>query len=117
MDLNDMAQRMWEIAEEKGLHDNLILLPLREATLIRLALVHTEVSEAAQVVKRHGVSAQTLTLLAEEIADTFLRLGDLTHGLGIDLTLAVERKLALNRQRPLYYGTPQERRLDGTQDE
>ena len=40
MDLNAMAETAWQIAENKGHHDNLKEIPLREATIIRLALIH-----------------------------------------------------------------------------
>ena len=111
MDLQAMAETAWQIAEDKGHHENLSAIPLREATLVRLALVHTEVSEAVQHVKRHGMPPNTTYLqgdLAEELADILIRVGDLAEGLGIDLGLAIMKKFAKNRERPMYFGTPQE---------
>ncbi len=115
MELNAMAQAAWDGAEAQGLHTNLDTLPLREATLIRLALVFTEVAEATQLVKRHGIfppdspSARSLLRdLAEEFADVLIRLGDLAVCLQIDLNEAVDHKLAANTLRPYRYGTPGE---------
>jgi NTP pyrophosphatase (non-canonical NTP hydrolase) len=98
----------WEIAERKGLHDNLRHFPHREATLIRLALIHTEVSEAAQEVKRHGVTVENTRVIGEELADVLIRVADLAEELGIDLSLEVDIKLSHNRLRPYKYGTPDE---------
>lgn len=124
MDLNAMAKTAWQIAEDKGLHENLSTIPLREATLVRLALIHTEVSEGTQIVKRKGIWAEdsrrgdilegyrtiVRTNFAEELADILIRVGDLAEELGLDLNEAVVRKMAKNRLRPKYFGTPQEDR-------
>jgi len=111
VDIQAMCEVAWQIAEEKGHHENLSTIPLREATLVRLALVHSEVSEAVQHVKRHGLLPNTTYLqgdLAEELADIMIRVGELAEGLGIDLSLAIVKKFAKNRERPMYFGTPQE---------
>ena len=121
MDLQAMAETVWQIAEGKGHHENLSTIPLREATLVRLALIHTEVSEAAQLVRRHGIRRMNAAEnridgqakavrdeLAEELADIIIRVGDLAVELEIDLNIATDKKLAKNRLRPQYFGTPQE---------
>src|SRR5438132_1647627 len=88
--LADLQRLSWHIAEEKGHHKNLRSFPAREATLIPLGLVHTEVSEAMQEVKRHGVSQLNLDTISHELADILVRVGDLAQELGIDLTMHVD---------------------------
>lgn len=104
--LNDIVFEAWTIAEDKGFHNG--RTAGRDDTLLRLCLVHTEVSEASQVVKRHGVTPQSLPDIADELADVVIRVADLAGCLGIDLGKSVEAKLARNRERPHLYGTPQE---------
>ena len=110
MHLRDIQVQAWQTAEDKGFHAHLAALPPREQALIRLALIHTEVSECAQEVKRRGVTPETRPALAEELADTIIRIADLAGCLTVDLDLAVQRKLAINAQRPMHYGTPREER-------
>ena len=109
MHLHEIQQDAWQTAHEKGLHANLQPLPEREQTLIRLALIHTEVSEVTQIVKRYGITYERLGLVAEELADTIIRIADLAQCLGLDLDAAVTVKLEANRERPYAYGTPWER--------
>lgn len=107
--LNDIVHEAWTIAEDKGFHaDRAVMDDGRMCVLYRLCLVHTEVSEASQVVKRHGVTPQSLPDIADELADVVIRVADLACCLGIDLGECVEAKLARNRERPHLYGTPQE---------
>jgi NTP pyrophosphatase (non-canonical NTP hydrolase) len=110
LDLSHLQQTAWDIAEQQGLHESLDALPVREGTLIRLALIHTEVSEATQEVKRHGVTPANLRAIGEELADVLIRVAELAQGLGIELSAAVEAKLAKNRLRSYKYGTPEESR-------
>lgn len=107
MTLNDWRDEVWRLMEAKGFHAG--RGNTRDDVLVRLCLVHTEVSEAAQEVKRHwtgdgepGVRA----VLAEEVADTLIRLLDLCGCLGIDVDGAVSVKHAKNAARPQNYGTP-----------
>jgi NTP pyrophosphatase (non-canonical NTP hydrolase) len=97
------------MADAKGFHGDPHTLRTRDSTLIRLALIHTEVSEATQIVKRYGVE-EDLARLAEEFADVLIRVADLAGCLAIDLDAAVQAKLVKNAQRPRQYGTPWEER-------
>jgi NTP pyrophosphatase (non-canonical NTP hydrolase) len=79
----------------------------RDDTLVRLCLLTTEVSEAAQVVKRHGLTDPAHKAeFAEELADVAIRLLDLAGCTGVDLEAAVAAKMAKNMARPHLYGTP-----------
>ena len=94
IDLADLQARCWETAEIRGHHDNLRDLDQRLQTLVRLALVHTEISEAAEV----SWSATTMAKapLTEELADTAIRL--------LELCWCVSMPLEIT---PVYY-TPYE---------
>ena len=64
-----------------------------------LALLHSEVSEALE-----GARHRDRENFEEEMADVFIRLLDLTHGLGIDITAAIFAKLEKNRHRGHHHG-------------
>lgn len=107
MTIAEMQLDAWATAEAKGFHDTRgAVIMARERALILLALVHTEVSEVAQELKRHG-TARPLKI-AEELADVLIRVGDLAQCLGLDVEDATQRKLAENARRPHLYGTPWE---------
>jgi NTP pyrophosphatase (non-canonical NTP hydrolase) len=108
MEITELVQQAWDIAEVKGFHGDPHTLRTRDSTLIRLALIHSEVSEAVQVVKQQGIA--DVARLAEELADVLIGVADLAACLQMDLDAAVQAKLAQNMQRPRQYGTPWEGR-------
>lgn len=114
MHLRDIQREAWRIAEAKGHHDTLRAIPIREATLIRLALAHTEVSEATQEVKRYGVTPASAATLAHEVVDTIIRLVELVEDINvrcdadINLDEVMVHVMATNECRPYMYGTPWE---------
>ena len=84
----------------------------------RLALGHTELSEAVQILKRKGDRTpgkpafddwQTWEEFSHELADAVIRIFDLAHLCQINLPLALRDKMDINAKRPFLYGTPQER--------
>lgn len=105
--LHDIQEESWQIAEEKGFHQG--RTGGRDDTLVRLCLIHTEASEAAQVVKRCWCDPPLPAVretLATELADIVIRVCDLAGCLDIDLEQTVLAKLEANRMRPRLYGTP-----------
>ena len=64
-----------------------------------LALIHSEVSEALEAYRKDDRAN-----FQEELADVFIRLLDLSHGMGIDLGTEVLAKLAKNRTRGFRHG-------------
>lgn len=108
MTILEMQYESWKGAAEKGFHTSLDNFPEREQTLIRLALIHTEVSEATQEAKRHGITSSSADRIAEELADVLIRVGDLAGCLKVDLEEAVVGKLKKNSLRPFKFGTPEE---------
>lgn len=107
MRISEMAVQAFCVAEDKGFHAGRTT-DGRDDTLIRLGLIHTEVSEAMQEVKRHSVDNRAT--IGEELADILIRVGDLAVCLSIDLEAFVIAKIAKNKTRPHLFGTPQEKR-------
>ena len=106
MHLNDIAEQATATAVEKGFHPQIVLDnmgrledPLYIAT--RLALIHSEVSEALAEVRTKPLPKDAF---AAELADTIIRIGDLAYIMGIDLDLAVEDKMAYNKTRAFQHG-------------
>lgn len=112
----DMAQHLTMLAQEAmsqdGLMSNCTHMSQSAATLIRLALMYTEISEASECIEdvNADLSLDTCAKLTEEIADTVIRGADLAATLGTSLDASVGDKLAYNRMRPMQYGTPGEAR-------
>jgi NTP pyrophosphatase (non-canonical NTP hydrolase) len=67
--------------------------------LAKLALVGTEIAEAVEAVRHNNFDN-----FEEEIADTIIRLLDITEGLGIDIQPVIEAKLAVNATRGYRHG-------------
>lgn len=83
------------------------------ATLARLALIHSEVSEATECVRESADPAKWIEWqdikgkpegLVVELADAVIRIADLAGWLGLDLEGAIKRKLDFNLTRPYRHG-------------
>lgn len=64
-----------------------------------LCLIHSEVSEALEAYRKHDREN-----FEEELADIFIRVVDLSYGMGVDLAGAVVAKLKRNRDRGHKHG-------------
>ena len=63
------------------------------------ALVHTEVAEATEAVRKRDKKN-----FEEELADTIIRVASIAYGLGLNLGPAISRKIKKNKKRGLYHG-------------
>ena len=93
MDIETLIKLSHENAKAKGFWDE----PRDVGAM--LMLIVTELAEAMEA-HRHGDEEN----FAEEIADTFIRLGDLCGGLNIDRVAAIENKMIYNATRPRLHG-------------
>lgn len=66
----------------------------------KIALMHSELSEALEVLRKGGQKAE----LAEELADTVIRIFDFCGFLNIDLGEAILIKMEYNASRPYKHG-------------
>lgn len=64
-----------------------------------LMLIVSELGECAEAYRKGENDG-----VAEELADTCIRIFDLCGGLGIDLEKEIEEKMRLNKQRPFMHG-------------
>ena len=101
IDLLELQQMTWQTAEDHGHHKNLEALDMRLQTLVRLALVHTEVSEAWAVVD-HGdpLGPSLRAQVIEELADTAIRLLEMAWCWHMPLTIdpQLPRESLVSRQ-------------------
>ena len=115
--IGDIIDEATEINRIKG-HRSPDDVPDYLGLMHRLALGHTELSEAVQLLKRKadrtpGKPAfstwQEWEELSHEIADVIIRMIDLADLCKIDLPIALRDKMDINAKRPYLYGTPNEK--------
>ena len=70
-----------------------------EQVLIKLLLIITEISEAAEAVRLLDYNN-----FKEEIADTFIRLFDITGTMNMDIEKAIKDKMKINESREFKHG-------------
>lgn len=107
MNINQMAERAHTINESKGFNDGWKNEP--DQILVRLALVHSEASEAVEAV-RDGEMEVFLRADGKpdgfpiELADIVIRAVTLAKLTGVDIESAIEMKLKYNATRPHNHG-------------
>lgn len=109
MNIQEITEQAYEINEEKGFHEGWINDPVQ--ILARIALLHSEASEALEAVRDgamemwfrdNGKPEGYIT----ELADVIIRVCDMAKLSNLDLESAIRAKLAYNKSRPKYHGRP-----------
>lgn len=107
MRIQEMSERAHARATTSGFYD---YQPQRNQTeiLARLALIHSEVSEAIEAVRAGQLALTEIDGKPEgmvvELADAMIRIGDLCAWLELDLEGATAAKMLFNAQRPYRHG-------------
>jgi NTP pyrophosphatase (non-canonical NTP hydrolase) len=108
MKISELVTKAYDTAKSKGFHDEDAGITFGD----RIALVHSEASEALEEYRKHGHFEEYTDRYAvdkpqgipSELADIVIRVADMCGVYGIDLQGAIERKLAYNATRPYRHG-------------
>ncbi len=93
--LNIKMRQVREMADAKGFSSR------PERVWEMLALIHSEVSEAADAYKK----GQSLDKVGEELIDAVIRILHLLSALDLDAEQLFEHKMQINWDRPYKFGT------------
>lgn len=113
MHLNDMAKFAYENSKAHGFWAGHPPAPTEipiETVGLKLALIHSEVSEALEDARKGQMKTCDWGLKGKktgfpsELADILIRVGDLAYALGINLDLEVAEKMDTNSRRPIMHG-------------
>lgn len=96
--LNDYAHRAHTNAVAKGFWDDRDPSNVL-STLAELALIHSEVSEAAEAIRKPDGGN-----FGEELADIVIRVMDTAEAHGVNLEQEIVNKMATNEARPHKHG-------------
>ena len=94
MEINELSKLAHKTAVEKGFYDR------RDRPITELLmLIVTELGEACEA-DRKGEDEH----FKEEVADVYIRLGDMCEYLGIDIEKEIIKKMKYNETRPKKHG-------------
>lgn len=95
--LGTLQKICYRVSKDHGFHDY-SEVPFNVGE--KLALIHSEVSEALEAVRGKPEDNN----LVEELADIIIRVADLAGYMGLDLAGATTRKIEKNMGRPYKHG-------------
>ena len=107
MNIKDIAERAHTTNEAKGFNDGWRNEP--DQILVKLALVHTETSEAVEAVRDGDMALRVREDgkpegYPSELADIIIRTVHLARLSNVDLVAAIEAKMQFNETRPFNHG-------------
>ena len=95
--IKGVAEKVHEIAKAKGFYDGEEELLDESMIARRLAMIHTEVSEATEELRNKNFDKHKF---AEELADIILRTLDLAVYMEIAIDIAIDNKLNVMSAKP-----------------
>lgn len=110
MELSDLQKQSFHNSFKHGFWELTERNETETIVATKIALIHSEVSEALEEVRKgkwvtyEDPADFKLHGLPSELADVMIRVADLAEWLGIDLSQEIERKAALNKERPFMHG-------------
>ena len=106
--LNQLVDRAHKNSKDKGFWDiasDESLVNLTEILIMKMALVHTEVSEGVEAIRDGNLTAEErIDAFGEEMADVIIRVMDVCGKLDIDLEVELLKKMNKNEKRPRMHG-------------
>lgn len=115
MNINELVKDSYSNSTSHGFWADADLQPAAKKYILstKLALIHSEISEALEELRDGDLAGDTLIRYTEsgkpegfapELADAMIRIADLAGYLGIDLDAVITEKMAYNTGRPFMHG-------------
>lgn len=106
MSLSGLGKEFNDNAVKHGFWEHAKECPETTIKAEKLALVHSEVSECLEAVRKPGPDKYCPDYSAEEVelADALIRILDYCHQYGIRIDAAVDAKHQFNKTRPYKHG-------------